>query len=69
MNEIINYLDKYYKRYHFNEQEIESLIQFIKADKKNNSGKYFLTLLPTIGQVETLRECSEDDIFEALKKI
>lgn len=65
LEEITTTLIEMYDSVHFDTSEIESIIEFLKYDKKNDNGKINFVLLEAIGSPVIDQQVSNDLIFES----
>lgn len=63
---IINYILSKYDSFQFQESDIESLIEFMKHDKKNEGNQILITLLQDFGVPQINQNCSIEEIRESL---
>jgi 3-dehydroquinate synthase len=67
LKEIVQTFEQFYEKYTIKEASIPALIELMKSDKKNNSGKINCSLLTQIGQCAIDIYCNEDELCESLK--
>ena len=66
MEDVFKYIFKYYLKYTFSLSAIPELIQLIRQDKKNQDGRFSLSLLKEIGTCDYDVFCTESEIVTAL---
>ncbi len=66
-NEIVRYFIADYKPYKIKKQAFETLLQFMRNDKKNRSNQINFSLLSEIGKCQINFTCSEALIIESLE--
>ncbi len=66
LNEIVQTFQKFYEKQSIKEASIPALVELMKSDKKNNSGKINCSLLTQIGQCTIDIFCNEDELCESL---
>lgn len=66
LEEIIQTLRNFYQKYPIKEASVPELIEIMKSDKKNYSGKINCSLLTQIGQCTIDSFCTEDELCESL---
>jgi len=66
LNEICNTIKRLYPKYMLNPENYAAYIDYMKNDKKNNSGRINCSLLKAIGMCSINSYCSEKDLIESL---
>ncbi len=64
--EIMETFRRFYEKYTIKEASIPALIELMKSDKKNNSGKINCSLLTQIGQCTIDIFCNEEELSRSL---
>ncbi|MEX8547490.1 MAG: 3-dehydroquinate synthase [Mucilaginibacter sp.] len=64
--EIMETLGRFYEKYTIKEVSVPALIELMKSDKKNNSGKINCSLLTQIGQCAIDCFCNEEELCRSL---
>jgi len=67
LSDISETITKFYTKVKFSSEEIESIIELLKYDKKNSNGKVLFVLLSSIGNCEINQEVPNKLIFEAFE--
>ncbi|MBV1924112.1 MAG: 3-dehydroquinate synthase [Flavobacteriaceae bacterium] len=67
LSDISETLTRFYTKVDFSSEEISSIIELLKYDKKNSNGKVLFVLLSSIGNCEINQEVPNDLIFEAFE--
>lgn len=63
---IVQTFQKFYEKHTIKEASVPALIELMKSDKKNNSGKINCSLLTQIGQCTIDVFCTEDELSQSL---
>jgi 3-dehydroquinate synthase len=63
----VELLKKYFTLFHFNENELDSLLQFMHSDKKNKQGNVTFSLIQKPGQIALNIQADEQSIEKALR--
>ena len=66
MNNLSHWLISVYGKYKITEADYEVLYELMGHDKKNEGKRINFTLIRSVGEVEINRDCSKEQIFEAL---
>ena len=67
MNKIISFIKKFYDLPVLDEKRMETILDFIRNDKKNEFHKIYCTLLNGIGSVSINQEINREDIFLSMR--
>ncbi|RYE28832.1 MAG: 3-dehydroquinate synthase, partial [Sphingobacteriaceae bacterium] len=67
LHEIVQTFKTFYEKYPIKEASFPQLIELMKSDKKNTSGKINCSLLTQIGQCAIDCFCTEDELCNSLK--
>ncbi len=67
LQEIVQLFNTFYKKYPIKEASLPAIIELMKSDKKNTSGKINCSLLTQIGQCAIDCFCTEDELCNSLK--
>ena len=63
----VELLKKYFTLFHFNENELDSLLQFMLSDKKNKQGNVTFSLIRNPGQIVLNTQADYQSIEKALR--
>ena len=63
------FLAETYPSYPLNQEGVDKVINYMKADKKRDREAFNFTLLPEIGQADTDVQLSKDDVVKGLSKV
>ena len=63
----VELLKNYFTLFHFNENELDSLLQFMHSDKKNKQGNVTFSLIQKPGQIALNIQADEQSIEKALR--
>jgi 3-dehydroquinate synthase len=63
----VDWLKKHFILFHFNENELDSLLQFMHSDKKNKQGNVTFSLIRKPGQIALNTQADNQSIEKALK--
>lgn len=66
LKEIVQTFQKFYEKHPIKEASVPALVELMKSDKKNNSGKINCSLLTQIGQCTIDIFCNENELYESL---
>jgi len=64
--DVAEFLATYFKSFDFNYNDYDELIDIMKHDKKNKNNSIVFTLLNDFGKFEIGKNCSDEEIVEAL---
>ena len=67
MTKYVELLKKYFTLFHFNEHELDLLLQFMHSDKKNKQGNVTFSLIQKPGQIALNIQADEQSIEKALR--
>jgi 3-dehydroquinate synthase len=67
MKRIISFIKNFYDLPVLDEKRMETILEFIRKDKKNESDKILCTLLNGIGKVKINEEINRDEIFLSMR--
>jgi 3-dehydroquinate synthase len=66
MHHLSSWIQSLYGKFQIDTGDYEELFELMSHDKKNQGTNINFTLITSVGEVEINRNCSKEEIFEAL---